>query len=42
MSQASAQSPQHKKRIRVMAVLLGVLALAFYIGFIALVSWGGQ
>ena len=34
--------PRQKQRIRMTALLLGLLALGFYVGFILLATWGGS
>jgi hypothetical protein len=42
MSPAPAQHNPSRQRIRVTAILLGLIALGFYLGFIAVVFWGGR
>lgn len=42
MSQAPVHDRSGKQKVRLTAVLLGLVALAFYLGFIGLVMWGGR
>ena len=42
MSPAPAQHNTSKQKIRLTAILLGLLALGFYLGFIGMVFWGGR
>jgi hypothetical protein len=37
---AALDDPRLKQRIRLTALLLGLLALGFYAGFIAMTVWG--
>ena len=41
MSAGPADERSRKQRVRVTAVLLGLLAAGFYLGFIALTVWSG-
>ena len=42
MSQVPARDRSEKHKVRLTAVLLGLVALAFYLGFIGLAMWGGR
>jgi hypothetical protein len=42
MPPAPAQHSPHRQKIRATAILLGLVALGFYLGFIAVVFWSGR
>ncbi len=42
MAAVPSEDRRPRGKIRVTALLLGLLALGFYLGFIALTLWGGQ
>ena len=42
MSAGPVDQRRLKQRIRITALLLGLLAAGFYVGFIALTVWGGS